>query len=121
MLLAKLQRDHPQRPADLALLPTPPFTPDGKSIVLAHHGHFWKADVATGKETMIPFTADVDQMIAGPTHESFTVNDSTLLVRQIRDVKPSPDGKRLAFVALDRIYTRDLPSGAPKRLAPAEK
>ena len=39
-----------------------------------------------------------------------------MTVRQIRDVKPSPDGKRLAFVALDRVWTMDLPSGTPKRL-----
>jgi Tol biopolymer transport system component len=120
LLIAKIQRDDQESRANRDLLPTYSFTPDNKSIVIAHHGHFWKADVATGKETMIPFSADVDMMIAGPTHESFTFNDSSLTVRQIRDVKASPDGKRLAFVALDRVYTMDLPSGTPKRLAPDE-
>ena len=65
---------------------------------------------------MVPFTADVDQMIAGPQHFQYAYNDTSMLVRQIRDVKPSPDGKRLAFVALDRVWTMDLPSGTPKRL-----
>src|SRR5438874_34768 len=66
MLIAKIQRDDQESRANRDLLPTYSFTPDSKSIVLAHHGHFWKADVATGHETLIPFTADVDQMIAGP-------------------------------------------------------
>ena len=65
---------------------------------------------------MIPFTADVDQMIAGPQHFQYAYNDTSMVVRQIRDVKPSPDGKRLAFVALDRVWTMDLPNGTPKRL-----
>jgi imidazolonepropionase-like amidohydrolase/Tol biopolymer transport system component len=120
ILIAKIQRDDQESRANRDLLPTFAFMPDSKSIVLAHHGHVWRANVADGKETMIPFTADVDQMIGGPTHETFTFNDSSLVVRQIRDVKASPDGKRLAFVALDRVWTMDLPSGTPKRLAPNE-
>ena len=36
-----------------------------------------------------------------------------MTVRQIRDVAPSPDGKRLAFTALDRVWTMDLPNGTP--------
>lgn len=116
MLVAKIQRDDQESRANRDLVPTYSFTPDGKAIVLAHHGKFWKADVATGKETNIPFTADVDMMIGGPIKESFTFNDSTLTVHQIRDIAPSPDNKKLAFVALDRVWTMDLPKGTPKRL-----
>jgi Tol biopolymer transport system component len=120
LVLPKIQRDDQESRPNRDVVPTYSFTPDSKSIVLGHHGHFWRADVASGKETMIPFTADVDMMIAGPTHETFAYNDSTLVVRQIRDVRASPDGKRMAFVALDRVWVMDLPSGAPRRLAPSE-
>src|SRR6185295_3130311 len=120
VLLPKIQRDDQESRANRDLVPTYAFTPDGKSIVIGHHGHFWRADVATGKETQIPFTADVDMMIAGPDKQSFSFNDSSLTVHQIRDVAPSPDGKKVAFVALDRVYTMDLPSGTPKRLAASE-
>jgi Tol biopolymer transport system component len=119
-LIAKIQRDDQESRANRDLLPTYSFTPDSKSIVLAHHGKFWRADVATGKETMIPFTADVDMMIAGPQHETYALNDSLLTVHQIRDVAASPDNKRLVFTALDRLYVMDLPSGTPKRLVPSE-
>src|SRR5579862_6489635 len=120
LLVAKIQRDDQESRANRDLLPTFSFTPDSKSIIIGHHGHFNRVDVATGKETLIPFTADVDLMIAGPTKEQFPLNDTSLVVRQIRDVAPSPDNKRLAFTALDRLWTMDLPSGAPKRLAPSE-
>ena len=82
------------------VFPTYAFTPDSKSIMIGHYGHFWRADVATGKETMTPFTADVDEMIAVRQHLQYAYNDTSMFVRQVRDVKPSPDGRRLAFVAL---------------------
>ena len=120
LLVPKIQRDDQESRPNRDLVPTYSFTPDSKSIVLAHHGHFWRANVADGKETMIPFTADVDMMIAGPAHQTYAVNDTSLLVHQIRDVAPSPDNKRLAFVALDRVWVMDLPGGTPRRLAASE-
>jgi Tol biopolymer transport system component len=120
LLLPKIQRDDQESRANRDLLPTYAFTPDSKSIIIAHHGHFWHANVADGHETMIPFTVDVDMMIAGPTKETYPLNDESLVVRQIRDVAPSPDNKRLAFTALDRLWVMDLPSGKPRRLVPSE-
>src|SRR5437868_1794788 len=66
LLIQKVQRDDQEARASRDLFPTYAFTPDSRSVVVGHHGHFWRADVATGHETMIPFTADVDMMIAGP-------------------------------------------------------
>ena len=120
MLIPKIQRDDQESRANRDVVPTYSFAPDGQSIVLAHHGHVWRASVADGHETMIPFTADVDLMINGPTKESFTFDDANLTVHQIRDVAPSPDNKRLAFTALDRLWVVDLPGGTPHRAAPAE-
>ena len=40
----------------------------------------------------------------------------TFTAKQIRDARPSPDGTRLAFTALDRLYVMDLPDGTPERL-----
>ncbi|MBK9408931.1 MAG: PD40 domain-containing protein, partial [Gemmatimonadetes bacterium] len=76
----------------------------------------WSLDIATGKETPIPFTADVDQMIGELVRFTYPVNDSVLTVRQIRGARPSPDGKRLVFSALDRLWTMDLPAGTPRRV-----
>jgi len=120
LLLPKIQRDDQESRANRDLLPTYAFTPDSRSIIIGHHGHFWRANIADGKETQIPFTADVDMMIAGPQKETYAVNDSTLIVHQIRDLAPSPDGRKMVFVALDRLWTMDLPNGAPKRLVPSE-
>jgi hypothetical protein len=47
----------------------------------------------------------------------YPVDDGpSFVVKQIRDAVPSPDGRRVAFSALDRIYVMDLPQGTPRRL-----
>ncbi len=115
-LATEIQRDDIESRGSRDLLPGYSWTPDSKAIVLAHHGKIWSLDVATGKETQIPFTAQIDQMLGDLVRFEYRVNDSVLTVRQIRGARPSPDGKRLVFSALDRLWTMDLPSGTPTRL-----
>jgi Tol biopolymer transport system component/imidazolonepropionase-like amidohydrolase len=115
-LSESIQRDDIESRGSRDLLPGYSWTADSKAIVLAHHGKIWSLDVATGKETQIPFTADVDQMIGELVRFTYPVNDSVLTVRQIRGARPSPDGKRLVFSALDRLWTMDLPAGTPRRV-----
>ena len=40
--------------------------------------------------------------------------------RLIQDPEPSPDGKRLAFSALTKLYVMDLPDGKPRQLSAAD-
>lgn len=111
-----IQRDDIESRGSRDLLPGYSWTPDSKGIVLAHHGKIWSLDVASGKQSPIPFTAEVNQMLGELVRFEYPVNDSVLTVRQIRGARPSPDGKRLAFSALDRLWIMDLPAGKPRRL-----
>jgi Tol biopolymer transport system component len=43
-------------------------------------------------------------------------DDKDMVATQIRDAAVSPDGKQLAFTALNRLYTMELPNGTPKRI-----
>ena len=116
-LAPNVQRDDQESRYSRDLMPSYAFTPDSKAIVVAHHGKFWRISVPDGSQAMIPFTADVDQMIAGAQHLDFPYNDSTLVVRQIRNATPSPDGRHLAFTALDKLWMLDL-AGCPAACAP---
>jgi Tol biopolymer transport system component len=111
-----VQRDDIESRGSRDLLPGYSWTADSKGLIVAHHGKIWRIDVATGNQTQIPFTAEVDQMIGELVHFEYDVNDSVLTVRQIRDARPSPDGRRLAFSALDHLWIMDLPAGKPRRL-----
>jgi len=114
-----VQRDDIESRGSRDLLPGYSWTPDSKGLVLSHHGKIWNLDVATGEQTLIPFTAEVDQMIGELVRFEYEVNDSVLTVRQIRGPRPSPDGRQLAFSALDHLWIVDLPAGTPRRLTEA--
>lgn len=115
-LAPSVQRDDQESRFTRDVMPPFAFTPDSKAIVIAHHGKIWRISVPDGRQTMIPFSADVDQMIAGAIKREFTYDDSLLKVRQIRSARPSPDGKHLALVALDKLWLMDLPNGKPHRV-----
>jgi hypothetical protein len=108
LLAPNAQRDDQESRYSRDLLPPFSFTPDSKAVVVAHHGKIWRIDVADSRQTMIPFSADVDQLIAGAIKLDLPYDDSVLVVRQIRNATRAPDGRRLAFVALDKVWLLDL-------------
>ena len=59
--------------------------------------------------------------LMGPlVHFNYPIkDDKDMVVTQIRDAAVSPDGKQVAFTALNRLYTVDLPNGTPKRVTTA--
>jgi Tol biopolymer transport system component len=91
------------------LMPGMAFTPDGAALVASYGGKLWKVAVPSGEATPIPFTADVDVPMGASAQFQYSMNDSALLVRQIRFPRISPDGGRVTFVALDRVWVAELP------------
>ena len=80
-------------------------------------GHIARVDVATGAKTSIPFTAKVDVDTAGQLRFENRIEDGpTVRARLVRWPAISPDGKQVAFSALNHLWIMDLPSGAPRRL-----
>ena len=111
-----IQHDDSESRYTRDLLPGYAWTPDSKSVVLTYGGKLWRLAVPGGAATAIPFTADV-QVDLGPLVKfDYPVDDSVLTVKQIRNARPSPDGKRLVFTALDKLWGMDLPNGKPRRL-----
>ena len=112
-----IQRDEQESVANMDVLPGYSFTPDSRAIVISYGGEIWRVPVDSGAATKIPFTVQAEVAVGPEVRFEYPVSDSaTFTVRQIRDAVPSPDGRRVAFSAMDRIYVADLPSGAPRRL-----
>jgi imidazolonepropionase-like amidohydrolase/Tol biopolymer transport system component len=105
----------PPPPPGIGPLPSSAWTPDETAIVTAFGGKLWRIDIASGRRTQIPFSADVDQSLGALVKGTLDIGDS-VIVREIREPALSPDGRRVAFTALGKVYVMDLPNGAPKRL-----
>ena len=119
LLAPEVQRDDQESRYTRDVMPGMAFTPDSKALVASYGGKLWRIAIPGGQATPIPFTADVEQKLGPEVRFSYRVNDSTLTVQQIRGATPSPDGKRLAFTALDRVWVMELPKGTPRRVTSA--
>ena len=100
------------------LLPRYTFTPDGKSILLTAGGKLERIDVASGQATPLPFTADVHLELGALSRQTIIEDTGPVKAHIIQTPQMSPDGKRLAFSALGKIYVMNLAKkAAPRALA----
>ncbi|SHO61672.1 amidohydrolase family protein [Algoriphagus zhangzhouensis] len=112
-----VQRDEQESIAPQGVLPAMSFTPDSKFVIASYGGKIWKLPVDGSDALEIPFEADVKLAMGPRLYFNYAIKDTTAkLATQIRDGVPSPDGKKLAFTALNRLYVMDFPDGEPKRV-----
>ena len=113
-----IQRDDQESIANMDVLPGYAFTPDSRAIVISYGGEIWRVPVDGTPATKIPLTINAEVAVGPEVKFEYPISDAaTFNVKQIRDAVPSPDGKRVAFTALDRLYVADLPNGAPRRVS----
>jgi Tol biopolymer transport system component len=116
-----VQRDNMEAVPDLDFLPGYSFTPDGRAIVVSYGGEIWRVPTDGTPASKIPFSVDAEVAVGPAVKFDYPIEDTpTFTVRQIREAVPSPDGRRVAFTALDKLYVADLPNGAPRRVTSAE-
>ncbi len=112
-----VQRDEQESIAPQGVLPGMAFTPDSKYLLTTYGGKIEKIDIATGAAIEIKYSVDVALDMGPRLYFNYKIKDTTAaLANQIRDAVPSPDGKKLAFTVLNRLYVMDYPNGKPKRI-----
>ncbi len=112
-----VQRDDQESMATLGVMPGMDFTPDSKNLITAYGGKIYSISINSNKATEIPFNVELNLDLGPMVSFKYPIDDSPeALVTQIRDAVPSPDGKMLAFTALNRLYVMDFPNGKPRRL-----
>ena len=116
-----VQRDDQESAFTRDLLPGYSFTPDGGHVVTTSGGKILKIGVETGDATPIDFTAKIAQDLGPALRFPRKVDDGPVRARLIQDPTISPDGRRLAFSSLTRLYVMDLPSGTPSAVLPEGK
>jgi Tol biopolymer transport system component/imidazolonepropionase-like amidohydrolase len=117
-----IQRDDQESTATMDVLPGYAWTPDGSALVMSYGGGIWSVPVDGSEPTEIPFTVNAEVAIGPEVEFAYPIEDTpTFTVKQIRDARPSPDGSRLVFTALDRLWVTDLDGGEPHRLTDADE
>ena len=112
-----VQRDEQEAVASLDAYPGYSFTPDSRAVVASYGGRIWRIPVDGSAATNIPFRVQAQIGLGPKVAFSYRISDSAdFVVRQVRDAVPSPDGRQIAFVAMDRLYLMDFPGGTPRRL-----
>jgi Tol biopolymer transport system component len=112
-----IQRDEQESVANMDVLPGYAFTPDSKALVMSYGGEIWRVPVDGAAAAKVPFTVQAEVAVGPEVRFDYPVEDSsTFTAKQIREAVASPDGRRVAFTALDHVYVMDLPGGPPRRL-----
>lgn len=116
-----VRRDDQESRARLGVYPAMSFTPDNLNVIASYGGRIWKMPIAGGAAVEIPFEVD-EEIDFGPMVQfDYPISDDKEMVaNQIRDSKRSPDGSKIAFTAMNRLYVMDYPDGEPKRLTKNE-
>ena len=115
-LLYPVQRDDQEARFTRDLLPGYAFLPGGQEIVLTYGGKLHRVSLESGESREIPFTAEVALDLGPRLNFPRRVETGPVRARIIQDPSESPDGQRLAFSALTKLYVMDLPGGKPRRL-----
>ena len=116
-LLYPFQRDEQESIATMGVLPGMCFTPDSKALIASTGGKIKRIPLDGTPPKDIPFQVETILELGPQLDFQFPITDTShALVTQIRQAVPSPDGKKLAFTALNRLYVMDYPNGQPKRI-----
>ena len=116
-LIYPVTRDDQESASTRDLMPGSSFTPDSKALITSFDGRIWRVDVPSGEATPIPFTARIEQKLGPKVRFEYPVAEGPVRAQQIRYPRLSPDGKKLAFTALDRLWVIDYPNGTPRRVS----
>lgn len=115
-LYDNLNRDAQETWAIFGIHPGFSWTPNGKNIIITAKGGFWNVTVSNGDAKAIPFTAEVNMDITEPYAMKNEVGSDDFKVNVLRHTRVSPDGKRVVFNALGKLYVSNVDGSNRKRL-----
>ncbi|WP_395394060.1 amidohydrolase family protein [Novosphingobium sp. BL-8A] len=114
--LGDTELDAMQASSWMGIVPSMAFTPDSKAVILSHDGRFERRDIASGQSTPIARTITAKVAVGPSTRFSMREEIGPVEAKLAMGAAPSPDGKQIAFAALDGIWVQDLGGKAARRL-----
>jgi len=92
------------------------WTPDSQSIVFWAGGGIRRVDIEDRNVTEIPFHVQDKRTVYDAPRPSVEVAPESFNTTMVRNAELSPDGSKLVFESIGRLYIKDLSNGRTKRL-----
>ncbi|MDD8060599.1 amidohydrolase family protein [Shewanella metallivivens] len=115
-LYDKLDRDMQETWAIHGVYPTMSWTKDNKHIIFWAKGKINQLDVNSKQITDIPFSIKTQRDIQPAVRFTQNLDQDDFDVKMLRMAQVSPDGEKVVFEALGKIWIRDIKNGKHKRL-----
>ena len=114
-----ISRDEQESRFTRDLLPGYAFTSDSRSVIATRRGGIVRIDVASRNVEEIPFDAQAEIEVADRLDFKYRTGLQPVKARVLAEPRLSPDGNRVAFATLTRIYVHDYESGETEVISPA--
>lgn len=111
-----LDRDMQETWAIHGTYPTMAWTPDSESLLYWAGGEIRRLEIGSGAVTTIPFHVRTTKQLADALRFPVEVAPETFTTRMLRWVRVSPEGDRVVWESVGKLWVRELPDGEPRRL-----
>ena len=111
-----LDQDVQETWAVTGVYPNMAWTPDNKSIVFWAHGKLRRVDADGSNAAVIPFRVADSRAVAAAPHPQIEVAPASFTTRMPKFAAVSPDGGRVVFETLGKLWIRPVAGGTPRRL-----
>lgn len=115
-LFGELDRDMQETWAIHGVYPTMAWTQDNKEIFFWAKGKINRLNVANKTLTDIPFSIKTELAVQPSVRFKQDIDKDVFDVKMLRMAQVSPDGSKVAFEALGKIWLKSLPDGKMSRL-----
>ena len=115
---ADLDQDLQETWAVHGVYPNMGWTPDSRTIVFWAGGHIRRVNVDGSGAAEIPFQVNDTRVVIDAPRPQVDVAPASFTTRMPRFAAVSPDGNRVVFETLGRLYVRDT---GGRRAAPADR
>ena len=111
-----LDQDMQETWAVHGVYPNMDFTPDGSHLVFWAGGKIRKLNMKSGKVSTIEFSVNDSRTIIDPPRPRIEVAPEVFDTKMTKFTTASPDGQRVVFESLGKLYVKPITGGAAQRL-----
>ncbi|MFN5822837.1 MAG: amidohydrolase, partial [Sphingomonadales bacterium] len=115
-LFDTLDQDVQETWAVTGVYPNMAWTPDSASLVFWAGGKLNRLDLASGNSAVIPFRIEDSRGVIDPPRPPVEVAPDSFETKIPRGAVVSPDGNRVVFETLGKLWVKAMAGGEPRRL-----